>query len=268
MAENVPERKKQRVRSPSYPAIALPEAVQRSETIYAHEGKYLAPVDSIVGHWGYKPGGGSAMRQLAALKKFGLVEDEGSGSTRQIKLSELALDIVMPDSPRRSASLKRAALLPDIHKELQGRWPDGLPSDQTVRFYLVRERAFSEQAATELLAEYRATLEFAGLDDGSNGSGDRDTLGDSDGIETLDDEDTSEDMDATLDQSEQHTAQPKRPRPRHHAGGGTSMEFPLVDDSVVSFSIPTGMTEAAWSQWMTVLNALKPSHVIADPDDE
>lgn len=52
------------------------------------------------------------------------------------------------------------------------------------------------------------------------------------------------------------------------------MRLPLVGGKMVSFELQTGMTEAAWEQFMTVLTALKPSHVTdepapaAEPDDD
>src|SRR5208337_576249 len=38
------------------------------------------------------------------------------------------------------------------------------PSDATIETFLVRDRGFSEAGASDLIAEYKATLEFAKLD--------------------------------------------------------------------------------------------------------
>src|ERR1700736_3830256 len=79
--------RKPRGRSPSYPAINLETAIQRARVLWETERQHAASVDTIVKHWGYKSLNGPAALSLAALKKFGLVEDEGAGPARTARLT-------------------------------------------------------------------------------------------------------------------------------------------------------------------------------------
>ncbi len=52
---------------------------------------------------------------------------------------------------------------PRIHAELWERYGSDLPSDQSLKRYLVLEKNFNEAAVDELLEEYKQTIAFAGL---------------------------------------------------------------------------------------------------------
>lgn len=246
------QKKKKRPRSPSYPVIDLGVAVQRAEAIYKHDGKYFAPIDTILSHWGYSARGGRALRQVAALKKFGLIEEEGSQSERQLKLSQLGLYIVMPDSPERAESLKKAAMLPTIHKELRNKYSEGLPSDSNVRWYLKSERGFTEKAAAELLAEYRATMRFAGLDATPN-SGDT--------VKDTDDRSTDEGEGQDVDMTDIGAETPLQDYPKPTGPGSAEMRgvtIPLPGTAWVKIAGEFPMAEDSWEQMMTMLAAMKP----------
>ncbi|HET8955959.1 MAG TPA: hypothetical protein VFN18_09910 [Solirubrobacterales bacterium] len=268
MNENLASKK--RPRSPSYPIIDLGKAVERAEAIYRHEGKYLAHIDSILGHWGYTARSGRALRQLAALKKFGLTSEEGSKNSRQIQLTELGLYIVMPDSPERADALKKAALTPTIHRELQAKYPDGLPSDSTVRWYLKAERNFTEQAAVELVAEYKATMRFAGLDKAPVGSATVEVTDDPN-----DDFDQGQDGDMTPPAVEQPqapaapTAPPTAQAPSQQpasAGPLRDVTIPLAGTAWVKVAGEFPMAEASWDQMMKMLEAMKPGLTRAEEE--
>ena len=83
-----------------------------------------------------------------------------------MRLSGLALRILLDDDPQsaeRRAALREAALGPRIHAELWERYGIDLPSDQSLKRFLVLERNFNEASVDELLAEYKGTMTFAGL---------------------------------------------------------------------------------------------------------
>jgi len=153
-------------RSPSYPGIPLGEALDRARVVYDRDGKHAAPVNDIIRNWGYHPKSGLGTVTLAALKKFGLLEDEGSGDNRLAKLTGLALDIILderPDSLDRDECIRRAAMNPTIHAELWREYGGTLPSESTLRHKLVREREFTETGAREFIQEFKATIAFAKL---------------------------------------------------------------------------------------------------------
>ena len=158
--------KRSRTRSPAYPYIALPNALEKAAVLWQVEGRHAAAVNVAMQHWGYKEDSSTGYSCVAALKKFGLVDHEGMGDTRQVRLSDLALTILLdkdPDSDERRDALRAAALGPRIHTELWERYGTELPSDQSLKRYLVLERGFNEAAVDELLDEYKQTMTFAGL---------------------------------------------------------------------------------------------------------
>ncbi len=262
---NDDQRTRKRPRSPSYPSIPLGKAVGRAEAIYKHEGKYAAPVDAVLSHWGYSSNNGRAARQVAAVKKFGLIEEEGSKANRQLQLTDLGLRIVMPDSPERAESLKVAAMKPAIHRELKAKFNDGLPSDRNVRWYLVSERGFTEDAAKKLMAEYRETMGYAGLDG---------TVDEGDTLEVTDDpngdNETSqgEDMTGTTTTTHTHPAPPPPPAsnsdqevPAHLRPDASTLRgvtIPLPGTAWVKIEGEFPMAEDSWDQLLSMLSAMKP----------
>ena len=165
-AETESSAKRSRTRSPSYPYLDLPAALEKVTVLWNVEGRHPTAVSVAMQHWGYKEESSTGYSCVAALKKFGLVDHDGMGETRQIRLSALALAILLdrdPASTDRRDALRRAALNPRIHAELWERYGPDLPSDQTLRRFLVIERNFNEASVDELLAEYKATVAFAGL---------------------------------------------------------------------------------------------------------
>ena len=153
-------------RSPSFPAIDLKAAVDRARTFYQYEKRSSANVRVASKHWGYSPQSRGGKQVLAALIAFGLMEDKGSRDQRQVKLTDLALRILLderPDTTERDAELRRAALTPKIHGEIFAKWPDEFPSDPTLRHYLRVEKKFNENSVDDFIKELRSTAEFAGI---------------------------------------------------------------------------------------------------------
>lgn len=143
-----------KARSPSYPGIDLATALDRARSIYEHEGREAGAVDSLYGDWGLKPRSGAGGVVLAALKKFGLMIDEGAGATRRARLTDLALEILLDDtgSAARDADIQSAALLPEIHQEVWRKYGGEPPADARLRLWLIRDRGFTRVARTILSA--------------------------------------------------------------------------------------------------------------------
>ncbi len=121
--------------------------------------------------WGYgaKSSGGRETR--SALRYFGLITLEGDGETGKVKLTEKALRIILDkreDQTEKRKLIRELALTPAVHKALFEQFPHGLKSDATVEHYLIFEQSYNQSAASEIVAEYRATADYAGLYDPAN----------------------------------------------------------------------------------------------------
>ena len=171
MAGDEAKLKKARTRSPAYPYLALPEALERTAQLRRAEGRHAISVGVAMQHWGYKAESSTGYSCIAALKKFGLVDEEGVGEHREVRLSALALALLLDageGSSERATALRTAALNPRIHAELWERYGPELPSDQTLRRFLLLEKSFNEASVDEFISEYRATVAYAGLSESVN----------------------------------------------------------------------------------------------------
>jgi hypothetical protein len=144
----------------------LKSAVERARKFYAQEKRSAANVTVAASHWGYGATSSGGRQVIAALISYGLLQDEGSGEHRQVRLTDLALRIVLddrPDSRERDEALRQAALTPKINAELLSKWPRLEVSDANLKHYLVLGRKFNENNVADFIRDLRTTVEFAKL---------------------------------------------------------------------------------------------------------
>lgn len=247
-------------RSPSYPNISLDVAVKRAAKLYEAEGRNIAPIAAIQQHWGYNINSGPANLAVAALKKYGLLEDSGSGKERTARLTDLGYEVVHhPDPVQRAAAIRRAALLPSIHSSLWEMYREtGLPSDATLRHELVFNRAFTETGATEFMTQFRKTVAYANL--GSTATVDPS------GEDGEPDETPGDGSNENRQQGPDGSSDVRRKR-RESEPGMLTLNIPLVGTAkplAIEGQFP--ISEAAWTQLQDFLNVLKPSLVSDDPE--
>ena len=246
--------KKRKGRSPSYPAVSLAAALKRVKTLWERERQHPTSMETIAQHWGYKSFNGPASLTLAALKKFGLLQDEGSGKDRRARVSDLAVDILgNPDERERLKAVQLAALNPTIHRELWAKFGTSLPSDTNLRWELTRDRGFTETGADEFIPNYHATLRFAQL------------LNDGTG-QTQEDKDDGEEPTGAADQ----VMGEDRPPVERSSDPGRNRR---VTEGTATYAVPVGagldvviesrfpLSSAEWSQFIAVLTAMKPALV-------
>lgn len=245
------ERRKRKGRSPSYPGIALGDAIEKARVLYEKEGRHPAYLDDITGHWGYKPKTGPGLVAIAALKKFGLLEEvEGRGA----RLTEFALSILLhdEDSPERQQWVQEAALLPLIHQELWKQFEGRLPSDQNLRRTLVLQRGFTESGAHQFIRQFKSTIAFARLDEPDKMPEPQ-----------LPQHRPSEERMASQGirppgiSSEQVLGWP---RLSPDAGGRTEVRtllLPVGEEPWPVLQVPVPMTEEAWGQMLDAINVFK-----------
>jgi hypothetical protein len=157
---------RKRTRSPAYPFIGLREALERAKTLWERATRHYVPDPVAIQYWGYDANSSSGYSTIAALKKFGLVDEEGSGAKRQIKLSDLGISLVYnPDnnSAEYRENLKKAALMPSMHSELWTKYGGELPDDAVIERYLVVDRKFNSTYVNGFIDQFRNTAEFAKL---------------------------------------------------------------------------------------------------------
>lgn len=268
MAEQTPvtpPKKKQR--SPSYPGIGLEVAIERAQALYGQEQRNFAHIDTAIGHWGYRPKSGAGLVVVAALKKFGLVDEEGGGSTRKVRVSEDARRLILLDSDEhrneRVRLLKKLALTPTIHSELWKKYGAALPSDATLRYELITERGFTDLAVREFIPQFRATIAYAGLTASDN-------LVDNETADNARNQDPFE-----IPPVSQHGTGAAAPPPvqlgaQLSAAATVSgaitrvVNLPLPGGAWAALQVPYPMSEDDWEQMLDVLQVMKRG-IVQDP---
>lgn len=153
-------------RGVSYPFMSLPEAVDAARKIYNKERKTAAPVASAIQHLGYAESSSGGRQTISALLQFGLLEDEGRKEDRHVQLTVRALDVLLAGegSEERRSALIDCVKSPKIYGDIFAKWPDELPSDQTISYFLLRDRNFNPKAITSFIRDLRDSLAYVGVE--------------------------------------------------------------------------------------------------------
>ncbi|MEE4119752.1 MAG: hypothetical protein V2I65_12110 [Paracoccaceae bacterium] len=149
---------KKPIRSPSYPSMALSDAVDAVRKI---EAEYVgSAVDREIAAKliGYSSLSGPANKALAALAAYGLVERAGKG---MMKVSARARAILHPDSEdEKKENLRAAAFEPRLFQDIKERFPDiAVPPEEGVITYLRRE-GFNPSAVRPAAKAFLQTVAF------------------------------------------------------------------------------------------------------------
>ncbi len=146
-----------KTRSPNYPRISLPDAIERATQVYEEESAHPASDEDIVKDLGYNTLNGTSRGVLSALKKYGLLERAGDG----FRVSDDAVAIIElpPTDIERAAAVRRAAFRPTLFAELYEKYRDDLPNDKNLRHFLIT-KGFNPKTTDEVIHVYRDTLRF------------------------------------------------------------------------------------------------------------
>ncbi|HEY8260099.1 MAG TPA: hypothetical protein VIG55_02720 [Methylosinus sp.] len=153
----------QRDRSPAFPNITLEAALKRLGEFEAHFKRSPARPDRIGEAWGIK-GRAYVDRTAAALKYFGLLEYQGSGTARQVVVSEEGRKFLraQQEDTKREV-IRSAALRPKQIAHFWERWGTDRPADAACLDELILQNGFSDSGARDFLSVYDATISFARL---------------------------------------------------------------------------------------------------------
>ena len=153
-------------RSPSYPSLNLEMAIDRANAIYKKERNNWIPLETAVIDWGLTSTTGVGAVSVAALKYYGLMEDQGAAEDRKVRLTDFALRIIRDErsvSPDKNKAIQEAALKPKVFQELWNRYPGARVSDATLRTHLKNNMGYLDDAAEAVVKRFREVLEFSGL---------------------------------------------------------------------------------------------------------
>ena len=177
-------------RSPGYPAMSLPQALGRVSAIYQVAKKHPLPVEQMHDVLGFSSNSGPAKKTAASLMQFGLLEAEGRGEERALRLTERALRIERDKDEKSSdrlAAIREAAEQPRVFKDLKEHYGTDLPASEIVETHLKLVLGFTDGAAPVVYKKFLETADFVASLGDSRGSGGRPDAVDVDFVEVGED---------------------------------------------------------------------------------
>jgi hypothetical protein len=139
--------------------------MEKAQAIWNAQQKHAAHIESVINTIGYSKATGPSLRAIAALAQYGLTKESGTGDSRTIALSDLAINYLLShEDSERADLLRQAALKPTVFQHLWEHYGPILPNnDEAIKSHLIREKNYNAAAVGELVASYRDTFDFANL---------------------------------------------------------------------------------------------------------
>lgn len=146
-----------RMRSPNYPSVPLGKAIELIDKIHRANRTNVIDRNSAARDMGYSGLTGRSLKVLAALIQFGLLGKAGKGD---VKVTQTAVDILHAIDPAdKNAALLVAGQSPTLFKELYQRFPEGIPSENAIRSYLIQQ-GFADVAIGPAITAFTDTNHF------------------------------------------------------------------------------------------------------------
>jgi hypothetical protein len=146
-----------RARSPNYPAISLPVALQQLRSLFDRIQKHKAPKEAIIKGLGYGGWNGASATALSAHTKYGILERLDKD---EFKISELGMRLLFHKNPAEYAeALYEAATKPPLFAEFLIEYQNTVPHEDIMRPRLIRQ-GFAQSAVATVIECYRETMKF------------------------------------------------------------------------------------------------------------
>lgn len=147
-------------RSPNFPAISLSDALGKARTLYEKDRRAWTSISTVLSHLGFSAKlSGSTARVISAMRQFGLIEQ----NDKLVRVSDAVVRVLTlsDGAPERSKALRDCVLKPQIYREIFNEYPEGLPSDEALKDYLLVQKKFNPDSVDTFLRVFRASTEFA-----------------------------------------------------------------------------------------------------------
>ncbi len=144
-----------RMRSPNYPSIALPQAIELVDKIFKADRTNVIEKEVAAEHMDYTSLNGRTLKLLGALSQYGLLDKVGKG---KVRVSPTAVSVLHGmDQEERNRAILEAASSPALFKRIRDNFDN--PSDATITSFLMREGS-TDAAVEPVLKSYKDTSAF------------------------------------------------------------------------------------------------------------
>ena len=162
MEENT--EKKKRTRSPNFPTSGLKKALELAMKLYGRYGKHNTAWDVAITYLGYTPKSSAGLQAMASLSYYGLMNIQGTKSSRKVNITDLAFSILMDDRENsfdRDSAIQRAALSTTMFNKNRMQYPHDLPADESLRHELVMTHKFNPASVPDFIKQFKETMAYA-----------------------------------------------------------------------------------------------------------
>ncbi len=240
-----------------FPTLSLQKSIAMMQKVWDKEKRNPAPATTILEHWEYATKSSGGFQALATLKRFGLLEEVPGATTRSLKVSPMALELLKAENTDPAAYRKQLqflALLPDWFAEIWKKYGRELPSDKTLEAFLVFDRHLTEESAKLFIKVYKETISFAKLTESDTVEETKLTGGEVDGGKKLNK--TSADTPNKLKTNDLGMEINTGELPIPIAGGMARIPFPMTEDD---FELFIGTLQLWKKKLVRTLNVIPPA---------
>jgi hypothetical protein len=147
-----------RARSPNYPAISLPEAIERASNCHKAIGRSRVDRPDLAKALGFGSVNGSALSVISAMHKYGLVQVIVRKEGPAFAISDRAIAVLQRENDReRAQAIWDAASSPAIFVELMDIFLGIIPDESDLTKQLLK-RGFSDMAQKSVSSSFRETF--------------------------------------------------------------------------------------------------------------
>lgn len=148
-----------KMRSPNYPALSLPTALEAAERLWKAEKRTPVSHETAATSMGFKSLSGPARVAIGALRQYGLIDKAEKG---HLRLSDLAVRLLHGNPDERLKAQTEAAANPPLFRALGEAHLDA--SESAIRSYLMMKKGFAEDGARKAAKAFRETWALAKSD--------------------------------------------------------------------------------------------------------
>lgn len=155
-----------RQRSPNYPSIPLSKAIDLANELYGQDKmSYVNLINLGYAHMNLSPTSNS-QRIISTMLDYGILEDQGEGSAKEIRITELGRNIILDtrqESDERTQNLRIAVLKSPLMRKIWNNWHRNLPAQDSIKYTLRTKMDFTERASDRLCNVIKQNYSFANL---------------------------------------------------------------------------------------------------------
>ena len=160
--------KLKQTRSASYPSVSLKVAIEKIAILYKEATTHLVPLEFAAKKWGYAVKSSSFLKLIAALGSYGLVDFQGTGLKKQLKVNTFGERIV-EKGPDWESFLRNAACQPKPFKKILEKFATkggSLPSKEILieKLKWDDDFKFNKEVIGRIATIFMDTIDYAKLD--------------------------------------------------------------------------------------------------------